>query len=264
MFIKYLFCLIVCIFDSRKRYIILNPDLSFLFIKSVLILDKKSKSFFTQKIERFGDFITVFEIFYENNYDLKKFKFWSKIAKDQKKNKTPLIIDCGANIGCSALYFHQNYPESYIVAIEPEKKNYVLLKKNLKNIKKKETINTAVSSSVYPFKLNESPDSRGHTVTLTQKKNLRSKTVTINQILKKFSKKKYSFLIIKIDIEGFEEELFKKNIEWMDKFKIIIIELHDWMKPYNKKSYNFQRSMLKSKKFKDIVISGENLILINY
>jgi hypothetical protein len=121
MIIKYLFCLIVCIFNRKKRYIILNPDLSFIFIKSILIFDKKNKNFFIQRIERFGDFITVFEIFYENNYDVKKFKFWSEISKDINK-KTPLILDCGANIGCSTLYFHKNHPESYIVAIEPEKK----------------------------------------------------------------------------------------------------------------------------------------------
>ena len=72
----------------------------------------------------------------------------------------------------------------------------------------------------------------------------------MNKILKNFPKKKFNYLIIKIDIEGFEDELFKKNTEWLDKFKIIIIELHDWMKPYNKKSYNFQRSMLKSRNLK--------------
>ena len=263
MIIKYLFCLIICIFNSKKRYIILNPDLSFIFIKNILIFDKKNKNFFIQRIERFGDFITVFEIFYENNYDVKKFKFWSEISKDINK-KTPLILDCGANIGCSTLYFHKNHPESYIVAIEPEKKNYILLKKNSKSVKKIKIINTAISSTVYPFKINESFDSRGHSVTLTKKNNLKSKTITVNKILKKFPKKKFNYLIIKIDIEGFEDQLFKKNTEWLDKFKIIIIELHDWMKPYNKKSYNFQRSMLKSKKFKDIVVSGENLILINY
>ena len=169
MIIKYLFCLIVCIFFKKKRYIILNPDLSFIFIKSILIFDKKNKNFFTQKIERFGDFITVFEIFYENNYDVKKFKFWPKISKNNK-SKTPLIIDCGANIGCSTLYFHKNHPESYIVAVEPEKKNHILLKKNSKCVKKKEIINTAISSTVYPFKITESFDSRGHTVTLTKKK----------------------------------------------------------------------------------------------
>ena len=39
------------------------------------------------------------------------------------------------------------------------------------------------------------------------------------------------FELIKIDIEGGESELFEKNIEWIEKFPLIIIELHDWMLP---------------------------------
>ena len=39
---------------------------------------------------------------------------------------------------------------------------------------------------------------------------------------------KAHYLLIKIDIEGFEENLFSKNFEWIDE-KIIIIELHDWI-----------------------------------
>ena len=70
--------------------------------------------------------------------------------------------------------------------------------------------------------------------------------------------------MIKIDIEGFEKKLFERNTEWIDKFKVIIIELHDWMIPFNNQSLSFQKTILNSKKYKDIIISGENLILINY
>tara|TARA_B110000003_G_scaffold273491_1_gene311337 strand:- start:4563 stop:5357 length:795 start_codon:yes stop_codon:yes gene_type:complete len=264
MIIKFLICLMVSIFDRRKRYIILNPNLSFLFIKKILIYDKKINKLFTQKIERYGDLITVFEIFYDNSYDVKKFKFWLKISPKIKKDKIPLIIDCGANIGCSTLFFSKNHPNSHIVAIEPEKKNFQLLKINTDNIKKKQVINTAVSSIPFKYNVRESLDSRAHTIVKSKNKNLKSKTITVNKIIEDFPSKKYNYFIIKIDIEGFEEELFKNNTEWLDKFKIIIIELHDWMEPFSNKSLNFQKTMFKSKKYKDIVISGENIILINY
>ena len=45
--------------------------------------------------------------------------------------------------------------------------------------------------------------------------------------------------IIKIDIEGSEQELFSQNIEWLDKFKIILIEPHDWMYPKKNTFHNF-------------------------
>lgn len=37
--------------------------------------------------------------------------------------RQPLIIDCGANIGCSALWFSARYPKSHIFAIEPAPDN---------------------------------------------------------------------------------------------------------------------------------------------
>ncbi len=37
--------------------------------------------------------------------------------------------------------------------------------------------------------------------------------------------------IAKIDIEGFESELFSQNTDWVRLFSIIVIELHDWLLP---------------------------------
>ena len=65
---------------------------------------------------------------------------------------------------------------------------------------------------------------------------------------------------VKIDIEGFENELFSKNTEWIDNFPIIIIELHDWMLPKTCKSSNFLSSI--SKKNRDFLYSGENIFSI--
>ena len=76
--------------------------------------------------------------------------------------------------------------------------------------------------------------------------------------------KKFQPFLIKIDIEGFEQELFSKKIEWMDKFEIIIIEIHDWMLPTKSISSNFIRSLAKTlnKSKRDLIIRGENLISI--
>jgi hypothetical protein len=35
-------------------------------------------------------------------------------------------------------------------------------------------------------------------------------------------------LVIKIDIEGSEIELFRTNLEWIERTPLIVIELHDW------------------------------------
>jgi hypothetical protein len=50
-------------------------------------------------------------------------------------------------------------------------------------------------------------------------------------------------LILKIDIEGGEDALFNGNTIWLDKFPLVIIELHDWMLPFSGSSRNFIKSV---------------------
>ena len=263
IFFKYLLYLLLSIFNKKKRYVILTPNLLYLSIKKVYIYDKQFKNFFFQRIDQFGDYITIQEIFFNSDYNLKKFNFWKDEFKSTDKLK--LIIDCGANIGCSSLFFYKNHPQSFIVAIEPEEKNFHLIELNTKEVKNIKLIKSAISCSEHFFGLDKSKDSRGHKVFDKTDQNFDEvKTFTINNILNDYPNEKFDFFLIKIDIEGFEKKLFEKNTEWIDKFKIIIIELHDWMVPFNNQSLNFQKTILNSKRYKDIIISGENLILINY
>ena len=37
--------------------------------------------------------------------------------------------------------------------------------------------------------------------------------------------------IVKIDIEGAEDDLFSDNIEWLKRTPLVMIELHDWLFP---------------------------------
>ncbi len=41
-----------------------------------------------------------------------------------------LIIDAGANVGFASLWFLQRFPNTEIIAIEPESSNCEMLKKN--------------------------------------------------------------------------------------------------------------------------------------
>ena len=46
--------------------------------------------------------------------------------------KSPFIIDCGSNIGMSVLYFKMIYPNSEILAFEPDKDAFGCLAENIK------------------------------------------------------------------------------------------------------------------------------------
>jgi FkbM family methyltransferase len=65
---------------------------------------------------------SVREIFYDNIY-----KFESQTAE-------PYVVDAGANIGLSVIYFKRMYPASRIVAYEPDPKIFGLLESNITSL----------------------------------------------------------------------------------------------------------------------------------
>ena len=67
--------------------------------------------------------------------------------------------------------------------------------------------------------------------------------------------------IVKIDIEGFEKDLFSANTDWVEKFKLLIIETHDWMLPTQANSNNFLKVI--SMCNRDFVHKGENIFSIS-
>ncbi|MBK8510782.1 MAG: FkbM family methyltransferase [Saprospiraceae bacterium] len=54
------------------------------------------------------------------------------------------IIDCGANIGISSVYFNCEFPTAVIYAVEPEPSNYYCLEQNLTSLSRFKKINKAI------------------------------------------------------------------------------------------------------------------------
>jgi len=250
---------------TKHFFFILTPRIISYFLMKVIIFNKEKKKFFFQSVRNRYDINTVFQVFGYEEYNLKKIKLWEKINKEYKKiKKEKLIIDCGSNIGSTSRYFFETYNKINIISIEPDINNFKYLIKNA-SFKKIKLFNSGVASKEYAFKVVKSKDPRAHRINILKNRNKNkkvNKTITINKILK--DEKKFWPFIIKIDIEGFENELFRKNYQWMNKFKIIIVEIHDWMLPNQSISSTYINALSKiSKKNKrDLIILGENLISI--
>lgn len=252
---------------SLNNFVIIFPRIVSVVTRKILIYDKNDRSFFYQNIRNYSDILTVHEIFSAEHYNLKNFKIFEHIQNYYKyildKNFSPLIIDCGSNIGSSTIYFYKLFPSSKLISIEPDLESYEFSKRNLLN-KNTFLINKAVSSENLELKfLSDKNDNRASKV--SDKGDQLISSITINEILKNDKFKNSLPFLIKIDIEGFEENLFSKNFEWIDEFKIIIIELHDWMLEKKTNSFNFFSAITKvmnEKHKRDFLILGENLISI--
>ena len=267
-FVKYILFLLISIFNKKHRFIILSPNLTNLKFYKTIIFDKKNKTFLFYYVRDKYDYITVVEIYFNQSYVIRDFKFFNKVFRKLIKKKL-LIIDCGSNIGCSTNFFLNDYENSKIISIEPDTNNFKMLVKNVKNNERVELINTAISNEVINFEVQDDStnleDSRGKNIVEVLDNNL-PKSIKINDILSQKKNRDYFPYLIKIDIEGYENNLFERNTEWVDQFKIIIIELHDWMLPGKSSSKNFFKVIAESMKKhnRDMVIKGENLISIKY
>ena len=232
----------------------------FCFIKFVIISDKKFR-FKKFKIRNYYDYITVREIFILECYNLENLLSYKEIFNyylSSSQTKTPLIVDCGSNIGASTYYFNKTYGLSKIISIEADEKNFQLLSKNIDIDNVVKNFN-AVSSVNEKYSIaNKTKDPRAISFLADKDGNVNS--ITINDILKLYPNDKFNPFIIKIDIEGGEKNLFEKNVEWVEKFKIIIIEPHDWMYPKKNLFKNFLEKIAHLDR--DFVILNENIVSI--
>lgn len=243
----------------KRRFVLITPPI----FSNLIIYDCNTNKVVRIKIRDIVDYCVVCQIFINNDYGLEKLSRGKELIAYYKKiidgRNTPLIIDCGANIGMSVRYFSDTYTQAHVIAVEPDASNLELALRNNKSSlitnllagigcsdTKAKIIDPGLGSWAYRVEENE---------------NGPINIISVNKILNDYSQEKYIPFIIKIDIEGFEANLFKNNTEWIDKFPIIIIELHDWMLPKQGSSNSFLLQMAKRKR--DFVYYGENVFSIS-
>lgn len=162
------------------------------------------------------DEFTIIEIFGLNCYDI-DLPFTPKY-----------IIDGGANIGLSSVYFANKYPKCKIIAVEPEIENYSLLVKNIENYGNVSALHSAIWKNNDLLEVKDKGYGlRGFMVEENvQESETSIKAVSINEI----NSDNQIIDILKLDIEGSEKFVFEQNYQkWLPNTRCIIIELHDEM-----------------------------------
>jgi FkbM family methyltransferase len=140
--------------------------------------------------------------------------------------KRPLVIDCGANIGLSSVWFARRFPNAAVIAVEPEPDNFAVLLKNVAGYQNIKPIQAAISDHASTVSLQNVANEPWAWETKESETGPIS-TVTVSQLLGEAGSS--APLLVKIDIEGFEVQLFRSNSEWTSGIPLIVFESHDWL-----------------------------------
>ncbi len=173
--------------------------------------------------------------------------------KALRSGELPLIIDAGANVGFAARFFSAAYPEAHIISIEPDPDNAALCRENTKGFPNIEVIEAAIGSKAGHVTMTKHAGEAWGARTHHAESGI--KVVMINDLIARSNARP---IIVKIDIEGFELELFSENTEWIDKTCAVVVEPHDWLFPEDRTSQTLQRAMLGTGR--DFLILGGNVI----
>lgn len=202
------------------------------------------------------------QVFQRREYELRTLKRFPDIraryAALLAAGKVPVIVDAGANIGAASLWFAREFPQAHVVAIEPEPGNVAMCRKNIAGRASISLIDAAVGSSSGRVSLHN-PAGEAWSPRSERRDDGDITVVTIQDAVDTVPNGQ--LFIVKMDIEGFESDVFVSGTEWIDAAAVLMIEIHDWMRPGGGTSFALQHAMA-DRRF-EMVISGENLIYIN-
>lgn len=164
-------------------------------------------------------------------------------------NKKSIIVDIGANIGDSAIYFARNKNVRFVYAYEPFPILYKEAKKNISLAKSKKIklFNAGVFSINKYIMIPDMYPAHEGSIIKNYKKGVKIPIYSINYILKNIRNLHNEQILIKSDCEGCEYNIFNGTVN-LDKVTKIQIEFHNGV--------NDIPSVLKQKKFR-VTIKGD-------
>lgn len=156
------------------------------------------------------------------------------LQKNKHFTAPSLIIDAGANVGFTAVYLKQFFPDALIVAIEPDKLNAAQLQLNLaaNNISKTELVVAGVWSHDCWLELKKDKSKGEDWGFYVEESNLPTDLKAIDILNLPQLNNGQLIDILKLDIEGSEAQLFadtSKAGRLLSITKYLTIEIHDDM-----------------------------------
>ena len=167
---------------------------------------------------RTGDIFILHEILTFKAYDL------AKVLAARSRIRT--IVDLGANIGLASLFLYDALAPERLIAVEPVASNFAMLQSNLSFAGSSIVcVNAAVGRAAGFAQI---VDARVATwgaqfaPAASARNAVRQTTVPELMLANGLDR----IDLLKIDVEGAEEEIFAEEADWLSKVGVVLVELH--------------------------------------
>jgi FkbM family methyltransferase len=210
-----------------------------------------------------SDMTVIKNVFEDKAYSFDRYGFdaWPGVERYTRAAtgmSRPLIIDAGANIGASSVFLAVTHPHATVLAIEPEEGNYELLVRNTRHLHNVVPMRNALAARRGTLQVSD--PGGGGCAMRTGADIARGQIVgevhalTVADLLSDHPT--LDPFILKVDIEGAETELFAGDTEAIDRFPVVVVELHDRFFPGEARAQSFLRWHLQQQR--DFHQTGEN------
>lgn len=152
--------------------------------------------------------------------------FHHEIYRFNPKRAKPLILDCGANVGTSLMFFSHNYPDAEIHCFEPDPDVFGYLQKNternkLKNVQLHQKAIWTHNDFLYFAQ--EGAD--GGAVADSDQNTIKVQSQSLRELLLQYERVDF----LKMDIEGAEAEVIDDCKDVLHKIDNLFIEYHSFV-----------------------------------
>ena len=145
------------------------------------------------------------------------------------------IVDAGGYIGLTSILFAKRFPQAQVVCLEPSKENFLLARRNCAPFPNITVLNCALGAETGRESLwNRGTGQWGFTTSpgggideAVQMEQV--EVVSLPDLLAEHGAQRID--LFKLDVEGAEYELFQTSSEWIDACKVLVVELHERIRP---------------------------------
>lgn len=212
---------------------------------------------------RSSDWSVLLQVFVQKEYEVPSkahAEALSRFYSDTlRAGGTPIILDCGANVGLASIWYAARYPDAHIIAIEPESENYALLASNAQKWPNIHPVHAGILDRKARVSLSNTGDEAWAWET-REAEDGAVQTVTVDELVAQVPNGK--LFIAKIDIEGSESELFRSATGWVENTPLVVVETHDMGFPWRGTAHAVLRIL--AREARDYLHHGENLFAFSH